>query len=302
MIGVNLQGEVGLKGLKQKDLDMSVFAALATNVPSALSTGLCLALSSALSMGRSTVRSTVLSAALCRGLCASLCFLLPSLALAQPLAGRAPEPVVVELFTSQGCSSCPPADAILKQLATRQDVLALALHVDYWDYIGWKDIFASPAFSRRQKGYAHTAGRKMIYTPQMIVMGHQAISGADAMAISEAIQAHQTTPRPVALDVKRSGRRLTLSLVPRIALPDHPISIQIARYAPLKSVDIARGELAGHRIAYANVVEELQQIEVWDGQQALSITVDFEGAQPGAVLVQQGPFGAMLAAAHIAPD
>jgi hypothetical protein len=296
LIGVNLQGEVGEKGLQQKDPDMRILAALGTVLSSTLSRGPSRCRSTGCSTGRST--------GLCMLLSTSLCFLLlPSQTLAQPLEeAAAPEPVVVELFTSQGCSSCPPADAILKQLAKRRDVLALALHVDYWDYIGWKDIFASPAYSRRQKGYAHRAGRKMIYTPQMIVMGLQAVSGADAMGISEAISAHQTTPRPVALDVKRSGRRLTLSLVPRIALPDQPVTIQIARYAPLRTVDIARGELAGHRMAYANVVEELQQIEVWDGQQAISLTVDFDGARPGAVLVQQGPFGAMLAAAYIAPD
>lgn len=262
MIGVNLLGEVGQKGLKQKDPDMRIFTALA----------------------------------------ATLCLSLPGVTLAQHLEGTAPEPVVVELFTSQGCSSCPPADALLKQLAERRDVLALALHVDYWDYIGWKDSFARPDFSRRQKGYAHRAGRKMIYTPQMIVMGDNDVSGADTMGIAEAIQAHQTTQRPVALDLQRTGSRLTVSLVPRIVLPDRPVSILIARYSPLETVDITRGELAGHRIAYVNVVDDLRQIEIWDGQQAISVTVDFDGAQPGAVLVQQGPFGPVLAAARITQD
>lgn len=262
MIGVNLLGEVGLKGQNEKDHNMRVFAALTT----------------------------------------ALCFALVGMASAQPLAGTVREPVVVELFTSQGCSSCPPADALLQQLAKRRDVLALALHVDYWDYIGWTDTFASPAFSLRQKGYAHRAGRKMIYTPQMIVMGGTDVSGADAMGVSDAIQAHLAAPRPVGLDVQRNGRRLTLSLVPRIVLPDGPISIQIARYSPLKTVDITRGELAGHRIAYANIVDDLRQVEVWDGQQAITVTVDFDGAKPGVVLVQQGPFGPVLAAARIDPD
>src|SRR6056297_1329329 len=83
----------------------------------------------------------------------------------------ADDPVVVELFTSQGCSSCPPADAMLGELAERDDVIPLALHVDYWDYIGWADIFADPAYTRRQKGYAHATGQRMVYTPQMVIDG-----------------------------------------------------------------------------------------------------------------------------------
>ena len=81
------------------------------------------------------------------------------------------QPVVVELFTSQGCSSCPPADALLHELAARDDVVALAMHVDYWDYIGWKDVFGNPAHSARQRAYAKAGNRRMVYTPQMIVNG-----------------------------------------------------------------------------------------------------------------------------------
>src|SRR6056297_2439763 len=97
-------------------------------------------------------------------------------------------PVVVELFTSQGCSSCPPADALLHDLAERGDVLALSLHVDYWDYIGWKDQFAQPAFTLRQKAYAVSGDRKMIYTPQMIVAGHVDVVGHKAMKVVRAIE------------------------------------------------------------------------------------------------------------------
>jgi hypothetical protein len=97
-------------------------------------------------------------------------------------------PVLVELFTSQGCSSCPPADALLHKLARRDDVVALALHVDYWDYIGWKDTFAKAAHSARQRAYAREAGRRMVYTPQMI------INGADHVVIGRPIS---TAPDPV---------------------------------------------------------------------------------------------------------
>lgn len=230
---------------------------------------------------------------------ASLCLVTPENALAQQQAGAISEPVVVELFTSQGCSSCPPADAILKQLAERQDVLALALHVDYWDYIGWKDVFASPAHTRRQKGYAHVAGRKMIYTPQMIVMGQRDVSGADAMGIANAISSHQAAPRPVALEVQRAGNRVTLSLAARAELPDIPVTLQILRYTPLQTVDIARGELAGNRLDYANIVVDMEQVGVWNGQEPTEFTIEIEGELPAAVLVQQGPFGPVLAAARI---
>lgn len=206
------------------------------------------------------------------------------------------EPVVVELFTSQGCSSCPPADALLKQLAQRSEVLALALHVDYWDYIGWKDSFASPAYTNRQKGYAQVGGRRMIYTPQMIVMGHQDVLGADGMAVAEAIAEHQQSPRPVALEVQRNGGRVTLTLVPRVELGNDPITIQIARYVPAQSVEITRGELAGHHLEYTNIVSDLQQVGLWDGQESLEMTIEYPGDLPGAVLVQKGPFGPVLAA------
>lgn len=220
-------------------------------------------------------------------------------AVAQQVDMAQPQPVVVELFTSQGCSSCPPADALLKQLAQRPDVIALALHVDYWDYIGWKDIFASPAHTNRQKGYAQVGGRKMIYTPQMIVMGQQDVSGVDAMGLAEAISSFQALPRPVSLGVQRQGGRLTVSVSPEKILQDTPIMIQILRYTRSESVDITRGELAGHRIDYANIVNDIRQVAVWDGQQAAAFTVEYDGTQPAAILVQQGPFGAVLAAVRL---
>lgn len=136
----------------------------------------------------------------------SLASLIAALVLALPVHSQtAREPVVVELYTSQGCSSCPPADALLHELAARDDVLPLALHVDYWDYIGWKDKFARREHTRRQKGYARAGGRRMIYTPQMIIMGQEDVVGADAMQVESAIQKHQKQPRPVSLKLRRDG-------------------------------------------------------------------------------------------------
>ncbi|PCJ09392.1 MAG: DUF1223 domain-containing protein [Rhodobacteraceae bacterium] len=217
-----------------------------------------------------------------------------------PLAGNAQSgPVVVELFTSQGCSSCPPADALLHRLAGRDDVLPLALHVDYWDYIGWKDQFANPAHTLRQKGYAHAGGRTMIYTPQMVIMGQDDVVGADAMELSDVIAKHRRMEPQVQLVAVREGEVLSLHLRPLVDLPQEPLMVQLVRFAPVKSIEITRGELAGRQFNYANVVEDWQQLETWDGQSELAITVPMTGAEPAAILVQQGNYGAILAAARV---
>ena len=208
-------------------------------------------------------------------------------------------PVVVELFTSQGCSSCPPADALLHRLAKRDDVLPLALHVDYWDYIGWKDQFAKPSHTLRQKGYAHAGGRNMIYTPQMVIMGQDDVVGADAMELSDAIAKHHQIKPKVQVMAVREGEVLTLRLRPLVDLPLEQLEVQLVRFAPLKSVKITRGELAGHNLEYANVVEDWQQLQSWDGQAELTLTLPMTGANAAVVLVQQGAFGPILAAARV---
>lgn len=208
-------------------------------------------------------------------------------------------PVVVELFTSQGCSSCPPADALLHRLADREDVLPLALHVDYWDYIGWKDRFAKPSHTLRQKGYAHAGGRNMIYTPQMVIMGQDDVVGADAMELSDVIAKHHRIKPTVQVMAARDGEVLTLRLRPLVELPAAQLAVHLVRFAPLKSVEITRGELAGHHLDYANVVEGWLQLESWDGQAELSLTLQMTGTNAGAVLVQQGAFGPILAAARV---
>ena len=106
----------------------------------------------------------------------------------------AQSPVVVELFTSQGCSSCPPADKLMHELAKRDDVIALALHVDYWDYIGWKDVFAQPEFTARQRAYARLGNRKMIYTPQMVINGRDHVVGSNPKDTNALISSHKKLP------------------------------------------------------------------------------------------------------------
>lgn len=230
----------------------------------------------------------------------TLAALIGLLWLALPLqAQQAQQPVVVELFTSQGCSSCPPADALLHRLAERDDVLPLALHVDYWDYIGWKDSFAKPAHTRRQKAYAAAGGRRMIYTPQMVVMGADDVVGADAMEVADTIRKHQAQPRPVELVVRRQEKVLRISLTPLQQLATARILVQVVRYAPQRTVNITRGELAGRTLSYANVVEDWQVAAEWDGRVPVELTLPHVGDQLAAVLVQEAPFGSILAAARV---
>ena len=218
-----------------------------------------------------------------------------ALALAQPL--RAGDAVVVELFTSQGCAACPPADALLGRLAGREEVLPLSLHVDYWDYIGWADSFAQPAFTKRQKGYAHAAGERMVYTPQMIVGGRERIVGPRPMEVAEAIRRHDEAPSPVHIDVAREGTRLEVEIEPVGKVPGETL-VQLVRYLPKASVHVKRGENAGRTLDYHNVVVGWETLARWDGRETLRLEHDIEGSNPAAVLVQAADYGPVLAAAR----
>ncbi len=209
-------------------------------------------------------------------------------------SAAAESPVVVELYTSQGCSSCPPADAIFAELAQRDDVIALALHVDYWDYIGWKDEFAVPAFADRQRGYAAAAHRRSIYTPQMVVNGQTDIVGARPMELSEAIAKHAAMPSPVTLDLTRQGDALNISAQNAGAAGN--MVVQLVRYTPMSNTRITRGENAGMTLDYANVARDWQVLGTWDGRSDLSLDVPVTGDAPLVVLVQQGTDGPILAA------
>ncbi|MCA0872372.1 DUF1223 domain-containing protein [Seohaeicola saemankumensis] len=214
------------------------------------------------------------------------------------LSAQNRSPVVVELFTSQGCSSCPPADALMHELATRDDVLPLALHVDYWDYIGWKDEFATPAHSARQKGYAHAGGRTMVYTPQMIVMGREDVVGAKTMKLADLIMKyHQQTP-VVAASAARSDGEIAIEIEPLDSRLSGAFDVHLVRYTPLRHVDIKRGENAGRSLDYANVVDGWQVVATWDGRAPLRLDLPLAGDRPAAVLVQQTGHGPIVAAAR----
>ncbi len=206
-------------------------------------------------------------------------------------------PVVVELFTSQGCSSCPPADAMLAQLALRDDVIALALHVDYWDYIGWADSFASPAYSQRQHDYARAAGSAMVYTPQIVIGGQDHVVGSRPMEVADLVQVHLARDSSVDLDIARDGE--TLSITASYGGSAALMLVQLVRYTPQETVAIESGENAGHEISYVNIVNSWQTVADWDGQEPLSIDAAVTGEDPVVVLVQSGTNGPILAAARL---
>ncbi len=207
-------------------------------------------------------------------------------------------PVVVELYTSQGCSSCPPADALLRDLSGRADVLPLALHVDYWDYIGWADVFGQPRHTARQKSYARAMGQRSIYTPQMVVGGLHDVVGAHPQDVTHLIAIHAALEAAVTLTAARDGAGVVIRATSNAAfLP--PLNVQVVRYRPAATVEITRGENAGQTYEYTNIVTDWQVIGQWDGRAPLQMTQPVAGADPVAVILQRVGPGAIEAAALV---
>lgn len=222
------------------------------------------------------------------------------LSAATPLMALAdsPFPVVVELYTSQGCSSCPPADRLLEELAKRHDVIPLALHVDYWDYLGWKDTMGSPEHTKRQKAYAHVAGARSIYTPQMIVGGKTHVIGHKPMQLADAISAASAALPGVELSLTRRGNVLEVSAKPEPGLP-RDLIVQLFRYNPSYDVSIRRGENAGRVITYVNAVTHMEQIGTWNGRSNLRLRESVSGTEPLVVVIQERGPGKIVAAARV---
>jgi hypothetical protein len=219
--------------------------------------------------------------------------------------GERASPVVVELFTSQGCNSCPPADAYLGELAKRPDILALSWHVDYWDYIGWKDPFAQHAFTLRQRAYSSSLGQRYVYTPQMVINGHLQGIGSEHDEIERLI-ADAKTQQKAAAD---GAPRITLvgDSVHIEGGPAGPSNVWVAVFDPQHWTPVQEGENAGRRLGEYNIVRDWTQLGRYEGKPVtLKLGVDMvEYEKSGcAVVVQQqtpaGP-GPILAAYTIDP-
>jgi hypothetical protein len=183
----------------------------------------------------------------------------PILAVMLCAAPVAADPVVVELFTSQGCSSCPPADALLGELAGRDDVIPLSLHVDYWDWIGWEDTFAHAVFSDRQRAYAAAAGTSVVYTPQFVVGGVDPVAGPSGMDLAEVIAAHKGATGDV---LRVDGDMLVANAA------GTPARLSLIEVLPEARVQVLHGENAGHEMTYHNVVRSWRKLADWDGTAA----------------------------------
>ncbi len=170
-------------------------------------------------------------------------------------------PAVIELFTSEGCSSCPPAEAYVGELAQRPDVLALSFHVDYWDDLGWRDRFALPEAVQRQRVYAKVLRLSSVYTPQVVIDGHEDCVGSDRNSIGRAL-AQKRGGVAVALTVREGEVLVDLGARENIA----PSDVVLVAYRRTAVSPIGRGENAGRTIKEFNIVREFHSLGRWDGQ------------------------------------
>jgi len=225
--------------------------------------------------------------------------LLPFLALAAAAAAGPPaeaadpaHPVVVELFQSQGCSSCPPANANLLTIVDRPDVLALSFGVTYWDDLGWKDTFAKPQFTARQWDYAHGLGHTQVFTPQVVVNGRKDGVGADPHAFQSLIAEGDRGPRGPSLTLAGGAVAIGAGAVAR------PADVWLVRYDPRTvQVPIQRGENGGKTLPHRNVVKALVRLGAWDGQAAsLRLPPAADPTLKTAVFLQLPRGGPILAA------
>ena len=218
------------------------------------------------------------------------------LAISSGAVATAEKPLtVVELYTSQGCSSCPPADAYLAELADKKGLLPLSFHVDYWNYLGWEDPYSSAVYSKRQNDFARYFDARNVYTPQMVIQGVHQVVGSNRSEVKRAIKAVRSLPQ-IDLTLAPGNGGATLSL-PAAKAPVEA-NVFVVMYDDEHFTAVRRGENRGKKIRNRNVVRDLQHITTWTGE-ATEIAISYGGrdAKKGAVLVQSATTGAILGAA-----
>ncbi|MFE1598053.1 DUF1223 domain-containing protein [Methylobacterium sp. ID0610] len=212
---------------------------------------------------------------------------------APAVAGDAPR-AVVELFTSQGCSACPPADHLIGDLSRDPSVIALSLPVTYWDYLGWKDTLARTAFTERQRAYAGVRGDRQVYTPQAVINGASAVVGSDRAALEHTIRDPGTAVSlPVPIRSEAAADRIVIDVG---AAPEagRRAELWLLPVARSREVTIARGENRGKTVTYRNVVRGMHHVGSWSGvptRYEVPRTVLQAGDADSYVLVLQAEYG-----------
>jgi hypothetical protein len=217
-----------------------------------------------------------------------------------PASAQEAAPVVVELYTSQGCNSCPPADSLLGELARQPNIVALGFHVDYWNYLGWHDPFSNKKFTYRQKEYAMSFRQTGVYTPQIVVNGKRGEVGSDKKAVMQAIaDARKTKPSVTVLIEKLNGNRLRATV--SAAAEAKGADIYMALFDRRQATKILRGENEGKTLTNFHVVREWRKLGQLNGEKSeFAITVASDSGEKrsgAAVLVQQGKAGPIIGAA-----
>ncbi|TPW30972.1 DUF1223 domain-containing protein [Martelella alba] len=185
---------------------------------------------------------------------------------ASATAGEISRPIgVVELFTSQGCSSCPPADRAMADLADRDGIIVLTYHVDYWNYLGWSDTMSTAQNTQRQYGYGHTMGRSGVYTPQVILNGRQQMKGTNADKISATLAAMTTSGNgpDVPISAHMNGDELDIHIGAGTGKAD----VVVVYFASHEAVKINAGENKGKIVDYRNIVNDIETVAMWNGSE-----------------------------------
>jgi hypothetical protein len=204
--------------------------------------------------------------------------------LAEAPAKAADLPVVVELFTSQGCSSCPAADKLLGELAKDPSVLPISLSVDYWDYLGWKDTLALPGHVKRQRAYAAARGDRAVYTPQVVINGTTHVLGSDRRAIEHAVKHARANVR-IAVKAAVADGRVNVE-IPAAKQPGQSAEVWLCPLSKAVPVEIGRGENRGQSIVYTNVVRGWIKLGEWKGEQLML-------SKPVSEILAKGKFDAV---------
>ena len=221
----------------------------------------------------------------------------------QPALRAAAHPIVIELFTSQGCSDCPAADKLVTELAKRKDVIALSLPITYWDMLGWRDTYATDANTQRQKSYATAMNHSGIYTPQMIIDGRLDVVGNQRDRVLAALSARSSdgyAEMSVPISIGTASGRVEIAIPAIKTKTKTSATIWVMRTLAQGAVNVEQGENRNHQLTYTNIVRDLQRAGEWNGE-AMKIDLPMTLAKTRhdgvVVILQARDYGPVLGAA-----